>query len=173
MGKKKIFIVLGIFWLLIIGGFIGYKEFTLRSGQSVKFKVVPVDPRDFFRGDYVILGYEFSQIDSYQVMDGENNLKIGDTLYGVIDKVVGGYGQINDFYRVAPKGKVFLKGKITGIFENKLTLEYGIESYFVEAGTGKEIEKNIRDGNGLAEVVIDQYGKAVLKKVLADPISSK
>ena len=29
----------------------------LRDGKEVRLEVVPVDPRDLFRGDYVVLGY--------------------------------------------------------------------------------------------------------------------
>ena len=30
----------------------------LRNGQEVRLEIVPVDPRDLFRGDYVILDYQ-------------------------------------------------------------------------------------------------------------------
>jgi len=53
MNKKTIFILLAVFWLIIIGGFIGFKEYTLRTGQEVVLKTVPIDPRDLFRGDYI------------------------------------------------------------------------------------------------------------------------
>ncbi len=32
----------------------------LKHGREITVDVVPVDPRDIFRGDYVILGYPFS-----------------------------------------------------------------------------------------------------------------
>ena len=35
----------------------------LRSGQEVRLEVVPVDPRDLFRGDYVVLGYRIGTVD--------------------------------------------------------------------------------------------------------------
>jgi len=41
MEKKKIFIIIGIFWLIIIGGFIGFKEFTLQTGNEVLLKTRP------------------------------------------------------------------------------------------------------------------------------------
>ena len=31
-------------------------------GERIKLPVVPVDPRDLFRGDYVVLGYDFNNI---------------------------------------------------------------------------------------------------------------
>src|ERR1043166_9835708 len=34
----------------------------LRSGQEVRLELTPVDPRDLFRGDYVVLGYRIGTI---------------------------------------------------------------------------------------------------------------
>src|SRR5258708_2650618 len=31
-------------------------------GERIVLKVVPIDPRDVFRGDYVILGYEINRL---------------------------------------------------------------------------------------------------------------
>src|SRR3954470_7519080 len=35
----------------------------LRSGQEARLEVVPVDPRDLFRGDYVVLDYRIGTVD--------------------------------------------------------------------------------------------------------------
>src|ERR1043166_5098507 len=34
----------------------------LRSGQEARLELTPVDPRDLFRGDYVVLGYRIGTI---------------------------------------------------------------------------------------------------------------
>ena len=33
------------------------------AGQEVRLEIVPVDPRDLFRGDYVVLGYRIGTVD--------------------------------------------------------------------------------------------------------------
>src|ERR1051325_11398801 len=35
----------------------------LRSGEEARLEVVPVDPRDLFRGDYVVLDYRIGTVD--------------------------------------------------------------------------------------------------------------
>lgn len=35
----------------------------LRSGQEARLEVVPIDPRDLFRGDYVVLNYRIGTVD--------------------------------------------------------------------------------------------------------------
>ncbi len=39
----------------------------LQSGREVLLQSVPVDPRDLLRGDYVILSYDFSRIDTREL----------------------------------------------------------------------------------------------------------
>ena len=55
MSRARPFILIGLLWGAMIIGFITVKEFTLQTGEVVTLKTVPVDPRDLFRGDYVIL----------------------------------------------------------------------------------------------------------------------
>ena len=63
MTQKIKFFGIGVLWLVIIGGFIFSKQMTLLTGKEVLLKTVPVDPRDLFRGDYVVLRYDISTID--------------------------------------------------------------------------------------------------------------
>ena len=75
MKRKNIFLLIGIFWLIIIGGFVAYQEFTLKTGQEVLLKVQPVDPRDLFRGDYVVLRYDITRVDSNVQLSGIKSKK--------------------------------------------------------------------------------------------------
>ena len=34
----------------------------IKNGREIALQVMPVDPRDVFRGEYVILGYDISQV---------------------------------------------------------------------------------------------------------------
>jgi uncharacterized membrane-anchored protein len=161
MNKKKIFLLIGVFWIVILGGFIGFKEFTLRTGDEVLLKTVPVDPRDLFRGDYVILRYDISSVDSYA-----DNINVGDTVYVLlnIDKDnIGSFGRIS---KEPTADEIFIKGVVKGKYGNRLTVEYGIESYFVPEGKGGEIEKN--RGRIYTRVSIDKFGNAVTKGLVLD-----
>ncbi len=166
MDKKKIFLGLGIFWLVILGGFIGFKEFTLRSGTEILLKTIPVDPRDFFRGDYVILRYEMSRIDLAQ-FSGSPTFATNDSIYVEIEKAGDGYGRPVRLYKEVPQNTLFIKGTIKYLNGNHLEIEYGIESYFIPAGKGYVIEQ--KRGEGVdAKVVVDKFGNAIVKTVLID-----
>lgn len=168
MGKNKLFILIGIFWLIIIIGFIATKEFTLRTGKEILLKTVPVDPRDLFRGDYVILRYEISRLDLYNIAADYTDFKIGDRVYIALNKE-DGYGVASRIFRNTPKAeKLFLKGIVKNVRNKSLTIEYGIESYFVPEGKGKEIER-LREGKRLdVKASIDRFGNAAIKSLLTD-----
>lgn len=166
MDKKKIFIILGIFWLVIIGGFIGFKEYTLRTGQEVLLKTMPIDPRDLFRGDYVVLLYDISRIDPASVVVERTDLKSGDKVYVGLD-IREKYAVATNIYSSPPKDGLYIKGTLKDVSVNRLNIEYGIESYFVPEGEGKVIERQ-RGKNVDVKVSIDKSGNSVIKAVLID-----
>lgn len=168
MGKNKLFLLIGIFWLIIIIGFIAPKEFTLRTGKEVLLKTVPVDPRDLFRGDYVILHYEISILDLNNITADYTDVKIGDKIYVVLKKE-NSYGVASKIFMNSPKDEeLFLKGIVKNVQDKSLSVEYGIESYFVPEGKGREIERN-REGKRLeVKVSIDRFGNAAIKSLLTD-----
>lgn len=57
------FIALICLQVLLLIGIIGYREYWLETGDKVVLKTTPVDPRDIFRGDYVNLTYEITNMD--------------------------------------------------------------------------------------------------------------
>jgi len=161
MNKKKIFLLIGIFWIVIIGGFMGFKEFTLRTGNEVLLKTVPVDPRDLFRGDYVILRYDINSVDSYA-----DDIDVGDTVYVSLRVDKDKIGSFDTIGKENPADGIFVKGAVINKYEDRLTVEYGVESYFVPEGKGGEIEKN--RGRIYTRVSIDKFGNAVIKGLVLD-----
>ncbi|MBD3203898.1 hypothetical protein GF327_06365 [Candidatus Woesearchaeota archaeon] len=166
MDKKKIFIIIGIFWIVIIGGFIAFKEFTLQTGDEILLKTRPVDPRDLFRGDYVILTYDISTINTdtltYQGSDFKEDEKVY-VLLNIDDQKIGSLANID---KNMPKEGIFIEGTVKSTYSNKLNVEYGIESYFVPEGKGKEIERNL--GKIFSKIAVDDFGNAVIKSLVLD-----
>src|ERR687893_556204 len=60
--ERKILLVTATAQLVILIGMIALRAIPLITGQTVLVRVAPVDPRDLFRGDYVILSYDFSRV---------------------------------------------------------------------------------------------------------------
>lgn len=166
MSQKKIFIALGIVWVVILGGFIGYKEFTMRTGQEVTLKTVPVDPRDFFRGDYVTLRYDISSF-NLSTTTTAASIGVNDTVYAEIENTESGFWKITNISKVPSQGRLSIKGVVKSAYGTTVNIEYGIESYFVPANKGYALQQKM--GHGASAVVaVDALGNAVIKKILID-----
>ncbi|HII93835.1 MAG TPA: hypothetical protein HA262_17255 [Methanosarcina sp.] len=184
MNQKKILYLTIVFWLLIFSGFIAYKEYTLRTGTEVLLKTLPVDPRDLFRGDYVTLNYEISNLNMEKLPSGESYFYNDEPVYLALE-LKNGYGVPKKVYTTPPEDGLYIKGKVKDILYDwktdepgvtteetikELRVDYGIESYFVPEGRGMEIEKAQRTEKTEvdAKVIIDKYGNAVIKSLLID-----
>src|SRR5262245_39653295 len=63
-----------------LGYMIVDRQAVLNTGRVVTLKVAPVDPRDIFRGDYVILSYEISRLEPPK-LQGDKTFDYGETVY--------------------------------------------------------------------------------------------
>jgi uncharacterized membrane-anchored protein len=146
------------------------RQTMLNSSRVVTLKVVPVDPRDIFRGDYVILSYEISRLDPTKIE--------GDDKFGYSDKVLvtlipnGDTWTATAIARGKPvmvQGGVIIQGTVQAFETNdagattSVSVDYGIESYFVPEGTGHAIEAEAVQGNISADIAVDNQGRAAIK----------
>jgi len=158
MEITKIVYIIIIVWLGIIGVFVLSNDITMKTGKEVMLKIIPIDPRDLLRGDYVILNYEISSLPR------NNEYKADQVVYAVLktdDKNVATVDYIDKQY---PKNKIFIKGIVRNKGWNS-RIEYGIESYFVKEKTGRQLQNNLRRG-AHAKVLIDKNGKAKVKELV-------
>ncbi|MDP3042159.1 MAG: GDYXXLXY domain-containing protein [Candidatus Omnitrophota bacterium] len=170
MNKKLIFIAVSFLWIAVAVGLIISKQHIIRTGKTILLETVPVDPRDFLRGDYVILRYKISTIDLQQIQSEKSYYGQGEKVYVKLEP------KERFWEAIAVKTKkpvsdngVYIKAKAKYCYNKKLELNYGIESYFVPEGEGKDIEKNMRGNKSSVEVeiLVDTSGNALIKKVFA------
>lgn len=175
----------GKYWALLAvvallqGGFLAkmaYDRVTLiKQGREIALQVIPIDPRDVFRGEYVILGYNISQIDLKADAKGASDDRFarGNTVYVTLHQDADGAWTskaVSTEYPtdVAPSDAV-IKGTVRTQFQRNaegdagVAIRYGIESYFVPEGTGKALEDSVREKKIQALVAIGADGTAALK----------
>src|SRR5688500_4585292 len=70
--SRRAFFVVGALQILAVLGFAGMREAAVRLGTEVILATVPVDPRDLFRGDYVVLNYEISSLHACEPKEGRD-----------------------------------------------------------------------------------------------------
>ena len=161
-----------------------YKFVILAGGTPVFLAIEPVDPRDPFRGDYMVFSFrDITTIDSYlfrqaeeydyMVPSGAYEPNIGDVVYVELTSYSKHY-QVSGVYSIKPKDKLFIKGVVKNVEENtrlyygstQYEIEYGIENYFIPENTGREV--SFQNSQVEAEVVVDDDGEAVLKSLYVD-----
>jgi uncharacterized membrane-anchored protein len=142
----------------LLGMMIANEVHPLRTGTAIKVTTVPVDPRDLLRGDYVVLSYEFNDVDS---LPGFNDLKQSGPVY-VSMKQDGELWKPTGVSSEMPKEGIFLRGS-----RRYHWVTYGIESYFVQEGKGLEIEKAMRQDRAsvVVELMVASNGQAKIKTV--------
>jgi len=161
---RKTFIKAMLVPAVILIGFIGINYYTQNMGQEILLKTVPVDPRDLFRGDYVNLRYEISSIDLYSTMfDGP--FVSGEDVFAILAKGEKFWSvtRVGHYSQPPQKNEVCMKGKVTASYDNRVNVEWGIESYFVPEGKGMDIEREIRDVSVL--VSVDRTCRALIKEL--------
>ena len=135
--------------------------------RTVLLKVVPVDPRELMRGDYVILGYDISRVPPGTSPGGSGapGDRQGRTVYVVLKpdedgRHYHGEGVVDDPPATGP----FIRGTLEGW--NRIV--FGIESYFVQEGKGKKYEQAVLDHRLSAEVALSRDGRAALRRLIIE-----
>ncbi len=141
---------------------VALNETALASGDDVRLQALPVDPHDPFRGEYVALAYEISSLPA------PPGAGVGDTVYVVLEPTgkawSGGSASLE-----YPVGDVrFIRGRITELHDGEARIEYGIETYYVEEGEGRELESAISRQELYVEVVLDDEGGARIDEVVIE-----
>jgi hypothetical protein len=87
----------------------------LRSGTEVRLATAPVDPRDLFRGDYVILNYRISTLDLSK-LDGDKSFERNQPAFVRVAPGTDGLAEAKGVYLARPvagAGETVLEGKVT------------------------------------------------------------
>ncbi|MBT1516209.1 GDYXXLXY domain-containing protein [Bradyrhizobium sp. SRL28] len=151
----------------------------LREGTEVTLQTRPVDPRDPLRGDYVVLGYDISQLPAGSLLNqtaGERNpmvfVKLAPNRDGLYQAV-----SVHAEPVAVTSPEVLIRGRVaygatcgsTGrVFCDNLQIRYNLESYFVPEGEGLKLEQ-IRNQSKLTVVAaVLPSGRAAIKRLLID-----
>jgi uncharacterized membrane-anchored protein len=155
----------------------------LRSGQEARLELTPVDPRDLFRGDYVVLTYRIGTVNL--PLDGTTAFTRGQQVFVTLRPDASNLSRAVAISAERPAvtgDDIVISGFVispsacmlsdTGASDCKLGtravgVRYGLESYFVPQGEGKKIEQTAR---GQLEVVaaVVPSGQAAIKRLLID-----
>lgn len=148
-------------------------------GQRFVLRCQAVDPRDLLRGEYVTLGYEFSNPspvaiqrlnDEWAELRGEKRRGQGDESYLGLPEDTTVYVRLKvDAKGLASSDGITLKRPESGPYLKGFTgsrrfgqIRFGIEAFYVKEGTGSTWEKLRNQGLLVADIGVLPDGRAGL-----------
>jgi uncharacterized membrane-anchored protein len=179
-------IVAGAICLTILGGMIVGHAWPLWTGRTVTMKVTPVDPRDPFRGEFVRLGTAANRLrvaaaglpptgDTRIVVrplgDGLEDPTRGSVVYVQLQPAATGDYLPATISTTPVADALNLRGRIRYVNQRDLEVDYGLDAYYVQEGTGPVLEQALRDGRNVQiEVAIAASGRSRIRWLLVDGV---
>ena len=167
---SKMFWISLLIPLLVLSSMLIKPVNTMVNGKQITLATIPVDPRDLFYGDYVILDLEIEEID-ISLLEASMKKKLEQsaydqnlTVYVSLKKEDNGIYQAVSVSEDKPDG-LFVKGKMSpyiidnswdeeSVSKQTVSIEYGINRFYVEEGTGLELEDSASKGQVLVSIKI-------------------
>ena len=142
--------------------------YPLWTGQEVRLKTVPVDPRSLFRGNYARLNYDISNI-TLQEKEDTPAPRRGEIVYVKLKQDEDGVHVFDGASLSKPDMGLYIRGRIRIPRWNRAAspyrVHYGIEAFFAPKEKALALEKDLRRGS-VAIVMVANNGKAALKDVI-------
>jgi len=152
-----------LIWIGVCGGLWARHDYQLRHGREISLKTVPVDPRDVLRGDYVTLRYEISTFAGDERGSPQTYLQER-VVYAQLEERDGDW-HVRSVDLEPPDEGLFLRARAGRVRDDRLPLTYGIESFFVPEGEGREYEQARNRRRLWAVVSVSPHGVTHLKRL--------
>ncbi len=163
--------------MAVLAAMIVIHAMPLAFGERIWLRVRPIDPRDMFRGDFVVLGYDFSRVPASSIQGlpavppwraspySSDAWQEDRTVYVTLVPDHDGRHYRMDHVSVErPAAGKFIKGRLSRTWFSgaDLSVRCGIEAFYVQEGRGKQLEQ-LRNTNQLsAEIALAPWGQATL-----------
>ena len=180
MNKKSIplivFILVALVQLSVPAKMIYDKEDTLATGKPFKFKTVPIDPEDPFRGKYITLRFTENSIQLQKKDEWSSN----ETVYLLLETDSQGFAKINAVSKVKPfNNPDYVKAKVdyrTYSDSVRLFITYPFERFYMDETKSHAVEqiyqKSLMDTSNVTYALVNiKGGDAVIKDILINGVS--
>lgn len=173
-----LFAAAGLIQLGFIALMVGDRVYILRNGTDVFLKTQAIDPRDLLRGDYVVLNYDITAV-ATGALAGTPAPSRDYYMFVKLARGPDGFHRAVSIHHepvpLAP-GEVLIRGRINrgqncgegNQLCQTMRLGYGLESFFVPQGEGREIEKARNDSKLVVVASVTSGGRAAIKRLLID-----
>lgn len=117
---------------------------VLKEGTVYRFKSIPVDPYDAFRGRYIILNIGSSVISVDQAKEKFNRQQ---TVYLGIKVDENGFANFENAFAEIPEGQDYVKTTVAHVSPNSITIRFpeNMKQYFINEKLAPLAEKTYRE----------------------------
>lgn len=151
------------------------KETVMSTGTEYKFRTAPIDPYDPFRGKYIILSFDANNFE----VNNDTLWHQDDNIYVLLGVDSAGFARIVNVMKQEPLNDTpdYVKAKVQYAYDNKVTIEYDFNKFYMEEGKAQKAEDLYRKANSrwnndtLQEayaLVSVKKGDAVIKDVIVN-----
>jgi uncharacterized membrane-anchored protein len=158
----------------VLGWMIYERISLINSGREIVLPIVPVDPRDLFRGEYVQLAYPAARVPTGLFSAQAPALSSTPFFVTLQQNGDGNWSPINVTQQLKPAAQdsqVVLKARRREHWwppSGEVTVNYGIERYYIPEGKGLELEGLARNRKLAAVIAVDAKGNAAIKGLAID-----
>lgn len=135
-----LFACLSLFIIGVPVSMIIQQQEVLNRGREFRFKTVPIDPFDAFRGRYVALSLE--ERSAFRPLG--MRLKFGQRVFALIETPPGGFARISKISLTKPKEGNFLKARVRYVVGHDVILDLPIDRYYMEESKAPKAEELYR-----------------------------
>jgi len=180
MSNRNYFLFTLCIPLLILLGMTVKPLQAVYLGEVVKLQTAPVDPRDLFYGDYVILDFEIERLpielldetlaNDFELVNNEYVQYKGKedilSVYLLLEANEEGIHEAVSISKAVPKSGTYMKGSLYTYASQgeELLINIPIERYYLEENTGQQLEEDARQGRIVATLHVYK-GYPILKEV--------
>ncbi|HHB79696.1 MAG TPA: hypothetical protein ENK85_10735 [Saprospiraceae bacterium] len=167
-----LFVVVALIQLYVPMRMILNREQIIREGKTYKFRVIPIDPIDPFRGKYIRLRFEAQKAKVDTTETWERN----ETVFVLLSENKEGFAQADSVLKLPPPSGDYLRAKVRYTVHNRpfALIKYPFERYYMEESKAATAERISRrpiqpDSTQLVYAVVQVTdGESVLSDVMVD-----
>ncbi|GAB4543123.1 MAG: GDYXXLXY domain-containing protein [Roseibium sp.] len=138
------------------------------NGTVVSLELIPVDPRDLLRGDYVIINLAIGRLPAD--LPGAGTIRAGDDVFVGLSSQDGGAAMPVTVSKDREKaGALAIAGRVRSVSGAEIRIDYGIDAFFLPEGEGRRIERLPAERLAL-DVAIADDGRSLPLRLLVNGI---
>lgn len=171
--NKRLFLAGALIAALVqtaaLGKMITDRAALIRDGREVILATGFIDPRDFFRGHYVTLRLEISQIDAGTIGFVRTDIDRGDTIWAELVPGDDEFWTVTALHQeIVATDNPLLRGEYRWSSNDNLNLSFPIDRYFAPKLRAQELEQFRRDDKLGVILALAPDGAAAIKGITVD-----